>query len=58
MHNKSLTADNLVTIVGGRNIGNEYFDASEDTAFSDLDVLAIGPLVADVSSMFDLYWNS
>ena len=58
MHNKSLTADNLVTIVGGRNIGNEYFDASEDTAFSDLDVIAVGPLVADVSNMFDLYWNS
>jgi len=58
MHNKSLTVDNLVTIVGGRNIGNEYFDASEDTAFTDLDVLAVGPLVADVSNMFDLYWNS
>ncbi len=58
MHNKSLTADNQVTIVGGRNIGNEYFDASEDTAFSDLDVLAVGPLVADVSNMFDLYWSS
>lgn len=58
MHNKSLTADNQLTIVGGRNIGNEYFDASEDTGFSDLDVLAIGPLVADVSNMFDLYWNS
>jgi len=58
MHNKSLTADNLVTIVGGRNIGNEYFDAAEDTAFSDLDVIAVGPLVADVSNMFDLYWNS
>ena len=58
MHNKSLTADNQVTIVGGRNIGNEYFDASNDTAFTDLDVLAVGPLVADVSSMFDLYWNS
>jgi len=58
MHNKSLTADNQLTIVGGRNIGNEYFDAAEDTAFSDLDVLAVGPLVADVSNMFDLYWNS
>ena len=58
MHNKSLTADNQLTIVGGRNIGNEYFDAAEDTAFSDLDVMAVGPLVADVSNMFDLYWNS
>jgi putative cardiolipin synthase len=58
MHNKSLTADNLVTIVGGRNIGNEYFDAVAHTTFADLDVLAVGPLVADVSNMFDLYWNS
>jgi putative cardiolipin synthase len=58
MHNKSLTADNLLTIVGGRNIGNEYFDANEETSFDDLDVLAVGPLVADVSNMFDLYWNS
>jgi cardiolipin synthase C len=58
MHNKSLTADNQLTIVGGRNIGNEYFDAAGDTGFSDLDVLAVGPLVTDVSNMFDLYWNS
>ena len=58
MHNKSLTADNLVTIVGGRNIGNEYFDAVAHTTFADLDVLAVGPLVDDVSNMFDLYWNS
>jgi len=58
MHNKSLTADNQATIVGGRNIGNEYFGAQSASAFSDLDVLAIGPVVKDVSTAFDTYWNS
>ncbi|WP_455207194.1 phospholipase D family protein [Kaarinaea lacus] len=58
MHNKSLTADNAATIVGGRNIGNEYFGATSHAEFSDLDVLALGPIVQDVSNMFDAYWNS
>ena len=58
MHNKSFTVDNEATILGGRNIGNEYFDAHPDLAFSDLDVLAIGPVVKEVSACFDLYWNS
>ncbi len=58
MHNKSLTADNRATILGGRNIGDEYFGATEDVAFGDLDVIGVGPVVQDVSAMFDLYWNS
>ncbi len=58
MHNKSITADNQATIFGGRNIGDEYFDATEDVGFSDLDVMAIGPVVTEVSQQFDLYWNS
>ena len=58
MHNKSMTADNQATIFGGRNIGNEYFDAPEAVGFSDMDVLAVGPVVAEVSHEFDLYWNS
>lgn len=58
MHNKSMTADNQVTILGGRNIGNEYFEANPDIAFSDLDVVAIGSVVEEVSKSFDLYWNS
>ncbi len=58
MHNKSFTVDNQVTILGGRNIGNEYFDADPDLAFADLDVMAIGPEVKEVSSVFDRYWNS
>ena len=58
MHNKSFTADNQVTIVGGRNAGDAYFGAEADLLFIDLDVLAIGPVVADVSRDFDRYWAS
>jgi putative cardiolipin synthase len=58
MHNKSFTVDNQVTIVGGRNIGNEYFAAGSGVAFADLDVVAIGAVVNEVSKEFDLYWNS
>ncbi|MBL4576450.1 MAG: hypothetical protein JKY51_10210, partial [Opitutaceae bacterium] len=57
MHNKSFTVDNQITIIGGRNIANEYFEAREDVKFNDLDVLGIGPVVDDVSDMFDSYWN-
>ncbi len=58
MHNKTFTLDNQATILGGRNIGDEYFEADPDLAFADLDVLAIGPVVKKVSAAFDLYWNS
>jgi len=57
MHNKSFTVDNQVTIIGGRNIADEYFGAREDAKFGDLDVMGIGPVVNDVSNMFDSYWN-
>jgi putative cardiolipin synthase len=58
MHNKSFTADSVAAIVGGRNVGNEYFGAEADVTFADLDVLAIGPAAQSVSAEFDLYWNS
>jgi len=58
MHSKSFTVDNQATIVGGRNIGDEYFDANPELAFADLDLLAIGPVVPEVSDAFDQYWNS
>ena len=58
MHNKSYTVDNQATIIGGRNIGNEYFAADPALAFTDLDILTIGPVVQEVSSSFDTYWNS
>jgi len=57
MHNKSFTVDNQAPVVGGRNIGDEYFDADMDLAFGDLDVLAVGPVVKEVSASFDDYWN-
>ncbi|KAA1002428.1 phospholipase D family protein [Paraburkholderia panacisoli] len=58
MHNKSLTADSTATILGGRNIGDEYFDATNGVVFADLDVLAVGPAAADVARDFDRYWAS
>ncbi len=58
MHNKSFTVDNQVTIVGGRNIADEYFGVGGGLAFADLDVLAVGPAVQEVSKQFDVYWNS
>jgi putative cardiolipin synthase len=58
MHNKSFIADSHVAVVGGRNIGNEYFGAGDEVPFKDLDVIAIGPAVREVSDQFDLYWNS
>jgi phosphatidylserine/phosphatidylglycerophosphate/cardiolipin synthase-like enzyme len=56
MHNKSFTVDNQVTILGGRNIGSEYFDANPDLAFADLDVMAVGPVAKEVFAVFDRYW--
>lgn len=58
MHNKSFTVDNVITIVGGRNIGDEYFAAREDFQFGDLDLIGIGPVARDVSAAFDDFWNS
>lgn len=58
MHNKSFTVDNQVAIIGGRNIGDEYFGASAGALFVDLDVLSVGPVVQAVSGDFDRYWGS
>src|ERR1051326_5668774 len=58
MHNKSFTADNQATVVGGRNIGDEYFGATSGVLFADFDVVAIGPVVSEVASDFERYWDS
>lgn len=58
MRNKSFTIDNVMTNVGGRNVGDEYFGAHEDVNFGDMDALAVGPAAAEVGTQFDLYWNS
>ena len=57
MHNKAFIADNTVAIVGGRNIGDEYFGASAEANFYDLDIITLGPVTRRVSAMFDDYWN-
>jgi putative cardiolipin synthase len=58
MHNKSFTADSQASIVGGRNIGDEYFDATDGVLFADLDVVATGSVVPAIAQSFDQYWNS
>jgi putative cardiolipin synthase len=58
MHNKSFTVDRAVTIVGGRNIGNEYFDLDPEKNFRDRDILAAGPVVAEVAAGFEAFWTS
>jgi putative cardiolipin synthase len=57
MHNKTLVMDNAVAIVGGRNIGNHYFGVATDANFRDLDIAAAGPVVRDISNVFDHFWN-
>ncbi len=58
MHNKTWIADNRIAVAGGRNLGDEYFGASEEVNFVDLDFAMIGPVVRDASASFDRYWNS
>jgi putative cardiolipin synthase len=58
MHNKSFTVDGAVTIVGGRNIGDEYFDLDPEMNFRDRELLAVGPVVADARVSFDAFWTS
>lgn len=58
MHNKSFTIDSQLTIIGGRNVGDEYFGATDGVLFADLDVAAVGAVVPAVSMDFDRYWNS
>jgi putative cardiolipin synthase len=58
MHNKAFIVDGAVAILGGRNIGDDYFGLNEATNFRDIDVLAAGPVAAEISGSFDEYWNS
>ncbi|WP_372242045.1 phospholipase D family protein [Pseudomonas sp. Fl4BN1] len=58
MHNKLWLADNSVAIVGGRNLGDEYFDAQPDLNFTDIDMFSAGPVAEQLGHSFDQYWNS
>lgn len=58
MHNKSFIVDGAVAIIGGRNIGDEYFKVGDEQFFLDLDVVSLGAVVPETAAAFDLYWNS
>lgn len=58
MHNKAFLVDGAAAIIGGRNIGNEYFAMGDVPAYLDLDVLGVGDVVGDTAAIFDDYWNS
>jgi phosphatidylserine/phosphatidylglycerophosphate/cardiolipin synthase-like enzyme len=58
MHNKLFVADNALAITGGRNIGDQYFTLDKVSNFIDLDVVAAGPIVPQLSASFDTFWNS
>ena len=58
MHNKLFVADNALAITGGRNIGDQYFTRDPSSNFIDLDVVAAGPIVPELSASFDAFWNS
>jgi putative cardiolipin synthase len=58
MHNKLMVIDNSVALVGGRNIGAQYFQVEPDSQFADDDAFAAGMIAAKLSNTFDSYWNS
>ncbi len=58
MHNKLMIADGSVALVGGRNIGNQYFQMDPHSQLADDDVFSVGPVVKRLSASFDEYWNS
>ena len=58
MHNKLFMADNAIALMGGRNIGDQYFQIDPKSQFADDDVFAVGPVVAQLSGEFDEFWNS
>jgi putative cardiolipin synthase len=58
MHNKLLVSDNAAALIGGRNIGNQYFQIDPESQFADDDVFTVGPIVGELSGTFDEFWNS
>lgn len=57
MHNKLFIADNAWAITGGRNLGDAYFGTAGSSDYIDLDLLAAGPVVRELSASFDRYWE-
>lgn len=57
MHNKLMVVDNAIALIGGRNIGDQYFQVDIDSQFGDDDVFSAGPIVKRLSKTFDEFWN-
>ncbi|MFD2440970.1 phospholipase D-like domain-containing protein [Paracoccus kondratievae] len=57
MHNKSMIVDGSAAIIGGRNIGDEYFQIG-NAFYLDMDAVAVGHVVPETSAVFDAYWNA
>lgn len=58
MHNKIFAVDGQLAVIGGRNIGDNYFDLHRGVNFADLELLGAGPVAAEAVASFDEYWNS
>jgi putative cardiolipin synthase len=56
MHAKAWIADGRLAVVGGRNIGDEYFGQA-NTNFRDLDLLVLGSAVEQTTRIFEEFWN-
>ena len=57
MHNKLIIADGAIAVTGGRNISREYFDASDNFQFTDMDILFYGTAVQHANDVFHEFWN-
>ena len=58
MHNKLLVVDNAIALIGGRNIGDQYFQIDPESQFADDDVFSVGPIAQKLSASFDEFWNN
>jgi putative cardiolipin synthase len=58
MHNKIFLVDGVAAILGGRNIGDEYFGRDASFNFQDMDAIVVGEVAADTGEAFDLFWNA
>ena len=56
-HRKLFVIDGVEAIVGGRNIGDDYFDIDEDYNFLDRDMVVWGSMAKTVQDSFDAFWN-
>lgn len=58
MHNKLVEVDELLGVVGGRNIADRYFDFDTNYEFKDRDVLVFGATAGQMRRSFDDFWEN